>query len=190
MGPPENLTPHLEKQKACGRKTPVRRPRARRCLLKGCERSFHPRHPRQRYCSEDCREAAREWSEWKAQHAYRATPAGKEKRNGQSRRYRKRVKERQSPEKETVAESARVITRDFFSTAAATGLAATNASCARGGRPCSGSARRSAGARWSAFGNGSGAGDTDTPGAALFLEVAHGRGSHERRTPPAMSLTY
>ena len=111
MGPAENPTPHPE--------TPVARrrrgtPRSRRCLLKGCERRFHPEHTRQRYCSEECRAAAREWSEWKAQHAYRATPAGKQKRNGQSRRYRKRVKERKPPEKEAVPEAARVISREFF----------------------------------------------------------------------------
>jgi len=110
MGPsPENLTPQA----------PVARRRSgafrsRRCLLKGCERRFHPAHARQRYCSEECRAPAREWSEWKAQQAYRATAAGKQKRNGQSRRYRKRVKERKPPEKEAVPEAARVIPRDFF----------------------------------------------------------------------------
>ena len=52
MGPPENPTRHREKQEARARKRPVRRPRARQCLLKGCERRFHPRHARQRYCSE------------------------------------------------------------------------------------------------------------------------------------------
>jgi len=63
----------------------------RRCLLKGCEERFAPRQARQRYCSEECREAAREWSRWKAQERYRATRAGKQQRNGQSRRYRGRV---------------------------------------------------------------------------------------------------
>ena len=42
------------------------RPRIRRCLLQGCEQRFHPRQPRQRYCSEGCREAARKWSRRKA----------------------------------------------------------------------------------------------------------------------------
>ena len=74
MGLPENLTPHPETQAARRRRGA---PRSRRCLLKGCERRFRPEHPRQRYCSEECRAAAREWSEWKAQHAYRATVAGK-----------------------------------------------------------------------------------------------------------------
>lgn len=111
MGLPENRTPHLAKQGACRRRGA---PRARRCLLKGCERRFHPEHARQRYCTDECRESAREWSEWKAQQAYRATAAGKQIRNGQSRRYRKRVKERKPPEKEAVPEAARVISRDFF----------------------------------------------------------------------------
>jgi Bacteriophage Lambda NinG protein len=114
MGPPENLTRHCEKKEACARKRPVRRPRARRCLLKGCERRFHPEHARQHYCSSECRGAAREWSEWKARRKYRATAAGKRKRNGQSQRYRKRVKERKPPEKEAVSETARVITKKFF----------------------------------------------------------------------------
>jgi hypothetical protein len=83
-------------------------------LLKGCERRFHPEHARERYCSDECRTAAQKWSEWKAQQAYRATAPGKQKRNEQSRRYRKRVKERKPPEKKAVPEAARVISRDFF----------------------------------------------------------------------------
>lgn len=114
MGPPENPTGHREKQEAGRRKGPVRRPRARRCLLKGCEQRFHPRHARQRYCSEPCRAAAREWAEWKAQQTYRATAAGKRKRNGQSQRYRQRVKQRKPRQKEVVAEAARVIPKKFF----------------------------------------------------------------------------
>ena len=86
MGPPENLTCHCEKKEARARQRPVRRPRARQCLLKGCERRFHPEQARQHYCSSECREAAREWSEWKARRKYRATAAGKRKRNGQSQR--------------------------------------------------------------------------------------------------------
>jgi hypothetical protein len=109
MGPPESLTHPLGKQ-AKGRGWPVSRPRARLCLLKGCERRFHPEHARHRYCSQECREAARAWSEWKARQAYRATAAGKQKRNQQSQRYRKRVQERKSPEKE----AARVITKKLF----------------------------------------------------------------------------
>jgi len=86
----------------------------RRCLLKGCEQRFHPRQARQRYCSEGCREAARKWSRWKAQQRYRTTRVGQEKRNGQSRRYRERVKTRKSAEPEAVSEAARVITKEHF----------------------------------------------------------------------------
>ena len=114
MGPPEIPTGHPENQAGGRRKRLLRRPRTRRCLLKGCEQRFHPRRVRQRYCSEECREAAREWSRWKAQQKYRATTAGKQKRNGQSRRYRERVKSRKPPEPETVNDPARVITTEHF----------------------------------------------------------------------------
>jgi len=94
---------------------PGRRPRTRCCLLKGCERRFCPQRARQRYCSDECRRAARRWSRWKAQQNYRATAVGKKRRNGQSRRYRQRVRNRQpaAPE-EAVPEAARVITHHFF----------------------------------------------------------------------------
>ena len=114
MGPPENPTAHPENQEGRRRRLPCR-PRTRRCLLKGCEQRFHPRQARQRYCSEGCREAARKWSRRKAQERYRETAAGQQKRNGQSRRYRERVKSRKHPESEAVNEAARVITtEDFF----------------------------------------------------------------------------
>ena len=111
MGPPENRTPHLAKQGTRRRRAA---PRARRCLLKGCERRFRPACARQRYCSDECRAAARAWSEWKAQQAYRATAAGKAKRNAQNRRYRERLQERKPPVEETVPEVARVIPSQFF----------------------------------------------------------------------------
>ncbi len=44
----------------------------------------------------------------------RATAAGKQKRNGQSRRYRKRVRKRKPPGPEAVAGAARVITQEHF----------------------------------------------------------------------------
>jgi hypothetical protein len=105
VGPSESPTRHHETQ-AAGRRE--RRPRQRRCLLKGCEQRFHPRQARQRYCSEPCREAARRWSQWKAQQRYRETAAGQEKRNGQSRRYRERVKSRKPPIAEAVSDGARL----------------------------------------------------------------------------------
>ena len=66
------------------------RHRPRRCLLKGCDRLFWPRHWRSRYCSEGCRQAARRWQRWQASQKYRATDQGKERRRDQSRRRRMR----------------------------------------------------------------------------------------------------
>ena len=113
MGLFENPTGHPENQEGRRRRLP-RRPRMRCCLLKGCEERFHPGQAGQRYCSGECREAAREWSRWKAQQRYRATRACKQRRNGQSRRYRERVKSRKPAEPEGVPEAARVITTGHF----------------------------------------------------------------------------
>ena len=113
MGPDEDSTLPPE-DRGLGQPS-GRRPRTRCCLLKGCERRFCPQRARQRYCSDECRRAARQWSRWKAQQSYRATAAGKERRNGQSRRYRERVRNRQTaaPE-EADPDAARVITHNFF----------------------------------------------------------------------------
>jgi hypothetical protein len=70
--------------------------RPRRCLLKGCERLFWPRHPRSHYCGEECRRAARRWRRWRASQEYRATENGKQQRRAQSKRYRERLRERQA----------------------------------------------------------------------------------------------
>src|SRR5438093_1554971 len=114
MGPPENRTKPAGKQ-GCGRRRRARcRPRTRPCLLKGCEQRFHPRQARQHYCIAECRKEARRWSRWKAQDRYRATRAGRQKRNGQGRRYRERVKSRKPPEPEAVNDPARVITTEHF----------------------------------------------------------------------------
>ena len=110
MGLSENPTNHSEKQETRRRGAP----RIRLCLLKGCGRRFRPRQAGQRYCSGQCRKAARTWSRWKAQGRYRATPAGKQQRNGQSRRYRERVRNRKTPADEALPDAARVITPDFF----------------------------------------------------------------------------
>ena len=113
MGLFKGATGRRENQE--GRRKPLpRRPRMRRCLLKGCERRFRPQQARQRYCSQSCREAARKWARHKAQQRYRTTTAGKQKRNDQSQRYRERVRQRQAPEPEAVEEAARVIPKNFF----------------------------------------------------------------------------
>jgi len=114
MGPPESRT-RPRKNQATGRgQRRARKPRPRCCLLKGCEQRFYPRQVRQRYCSAECRKAARKWSRWKAQQKYRTTDGGKQKRNGQSRIYRERVKNRKTPEPAAVSEAARVITPEPF----------------------------------------------------------------------------
>ena len=114
MGPSESVTRPRKNQAAGRRRRRARKPRPRSCLLKGCEQKFHPQQARQRYCSEHCREEARKWSQWKAQRRYRETGAGQQKRNGQSRRYRERVKSRKLAEPETVNQPARVITQEHF----------------------------------------------------------------------------
>ena len=64
--------------------------RLRRCLLKGCGRLFRPSHPLSRYCSAACRQAARDWSRWRAARQYRQSEAGRQQRREQARRYRER----------------------------------------------------------------------------------------------------
>jgi hypothetical protein len=70
------------------------RQRPRRCLLKGCERLYWPRHWRSRYCSDACRQAARRWQRWQASQRYRASANGKQRRRQQAQRQRQRVRER------------------------------------------------------------------------------------------------
>jgi len=104
---PENQLPGI-----LGPKPRARRPRRRRCLLKGCRRKFGPQQPRARYCSEACRERARQWRAWKARRRYRQSANGKQKRQAESRRYRER---RPRPEgKITPAGTARVIPTNFL----------------------------------------------------------------------------
>lgn len=92
---------HRKSRRAGRRRIP--RPRRRRCLLKGCERRFRPQRAQERYCSLECRLAARKWAVWKNQRKYRATAAGRAKRNGQSRRYRERVASRKATPEEPEA---------------------------------------------------------------------------------------
>jgi len=114
MGPPHHPSSYRRGQRDRRRRRCVRRPRTRRCLLKGCEQGFRPQHARQRYCSPRCREQARRWAQWKAQQAYRTTAKGKVQRNRQSRRYRERLKTRPGSEKGPILQCARVIPKKFF----------------------------------------------------------------------------
>jgi len=92
MGPSEDRSTAAKNQaghlRTAGQRRRLRRPRSRACLRKGCERRFRPVHPWTRYCSEECREEARRWREWRARHRYRQSEVGKQKRRAQSRRYR------------------------------------------------------------------------------------------------------
>lgn len=113
MGQSENHTESAGKQGE-RKRFGGRRPRRRRCLLKGCERRFGPRGPQQRYCSPECRKAARDWSRWKAQQRYRKSEHGRQQRKRQSCRYRECVREREERRKAGLDEAARVITVELF----------------------------------------------------------------------------
>lgn len=80
--------------------------RPRRCLLKGCEQPFWPRHPRSHYCCQACRLAARHWQCWRSSQLYRATENGKQQRREQSKRHRERVRARQAACQEVAAAAA------------------------------------------------------------------------------------
>ena len=77
-----------------GFQCPPCQPRSRQCLYAGCGRWFLPCCARRYYCSPACREAARRWSQDRAQEKYRASEQGKACRREQSRRYRERCRER------------------------------------------------------------------------------------------------
>jgi hypothetical protein len=72
-------------------------PRERTCLLEGCGRRFRPCCGRKHYCSETCCDAARRWSEWKAQQGYRSSEKGRKCRREQSRRWRERRRDNGQP---------------------------------------------------------------------------------------------
>jgi hypothetical protein len=69
----------------------------RLCLLKGCERPYTPHHPFSRYCSLECRQAARRWRQRQANRRYRASAEGKCCRRAQSCRYRQRKRPAVTP---------------------------------------------------------------------------------------------
>lgn len=78
-----------------GQERPTSR-RARRCLLKGCERWFVPSRPQCRYCSDACVLAARRWRRVKASRRYRASANGRARRRELHRAYRQRRGQRQA----------------------------------------------------------------------------------------------
>jgi hypothetical protein len=158
MGPSEDRSTDEKNQashlRIAGRR--VRRPRRRACLLKGCERRFRSLHPLTRYCSEECREEARRWREWKARHHYRQSEGGRQKRRAQSRRYRLRSKRARAVNQGPRRTREGHRKKKYF--APAIGLAATRNSSGVDVLPCSDSVRTRVGAPWSGFWSGNGVG--------------------------------
>jgi len=94
---PSSQDPSTRQRKQLpGREPQVRRrarqPRSRECLLKGCRKIFRPRHAMARYCSEECRRKARQWSQWKSRQRWRHSENGRKKRRQQSIRHRERLR--------------------------------------------------------------------------------------------------
>jgi len=90
---PRQYCVHCERLQVVGAASPAAPAsfRGHRCLLKGCERLYRPSHPQSRYCSEECRREARRWRRRRASRTWRASALGKERRQEQSRRYRRRI---------------------------------------------------------------------------------------------------
>ncbi len=162
MAPHEDPSTSLENQHpgVLGPKPRARRPRRRRCLLKGCRRKFRPQQPLARYCNEACRERARQWRAWKARRRYRQSANGKQKRQAQSRRYRERRPGRARTKKLSPWAPRGSSLPNFFC-APATVRGAMRSSIAPGDLRCSGFVLRPAGTRWSEFCNGNGAGSNE-----------------------------
>jgi hypothetical protein len=160
----------------------TRRPRSRGCLLKGCERRFRPSHPLTRYCSEECRDQARRWREWKARHRYRQTEGGKQKRRAQGHRYRLRRKTAREAHREP-GQAREGHRKKNYLAAPAIGLGAMRSSGAAGARRCSDFVRTRVGGLWSgswsengAGGNGSRSG-TGVSGPSCGARTGRGRTS-------------
>ena len=152
---PSSQDPSTRQRKQLpGREPQVRRrarqPRSRECLLKGCGKIFRPRHPMARYCSEECRGKARQWSQWKSRQRWRHSENGRKKRRQQSIRHRERLRMTgQVPlrrESGTRGSSQTPACEDFLASPA-TVQVAMKVSNQRGGRPCNDSVRMNAGAR-------------------------------------------
>lgn len=159
MGPCEHRSTAGKNQGGClrttGQRSRARHPRSRVCLLKGCERRFRPVHPVARYCSPECRAQAQRWREWKAQHRYRQSEGGKQKRQAQSRRYRIRHKMAEKPTNGKPREGHRK--KNYF-VSPATGRGAMRSSSGAGAHPCSDFARTRVGGLWNGSSSVNGAG--------------------------------
>jgi hypothetical protein len=178
--PAENQAPRSPR--GWGYEERVRRPRKRVCLLKGCERQFRPMHALTRYCSQECREEARRWREWKARHRYRQSEGSKQKRRAQSRRYRMRHPRAGEAKSGPGTPREGHRKKNYFAVPVIA-RAATRSSNAADARRCSDFARGCADGLWSGFwsenaagGNGNRSGESagserpgDSPEILRFL---------------------
>jgi hypothetical protein len=152
---PTNQDPSTRQRKQLPGKEPQvgrrqRQPRSRECLLKGCGKIFRPRHAKARYCNEECRGKARQWSQWKSRQRWRGSEKGRKKRRQQSLRHRERWRmtgQVSSGRKGVARGSSQSAAYKFFLASRATVQVAMNVSNQPGGRPCNDSARMNAGAR-------------------------------------------
>lgn len=182
MGPSDDRASPSRKQ---AHRRPAR-PRARRCLLKGCEQWFQPAWPQARYCSSSCQEAAARWREWKARQRYRTTAGSRERRRAQSRRRRQREAERKRRAEEagTSRRGLRVGHRPARNLRArATVRAATRPSCGHADRRCNDFARDRAGVRSNACSSESAGGGS---GGKSSGRRAFGLGACERSVLPGI----
>ncbi len=154
MSPDQDLTTRQRNQpqdnKQDRRRRLARQPRSRECLLKGCGRMFRPAHPMARYCSEECRRKARQWSQWKSRQRWRQSANGRKKRQEQSVRHRERLRlagrASSLPRNGSRGSSQAAGVKDFFRLLVIV-RAVTNASGEHGARHCSDSALMTAAAR-------------------------------------------
>ena len=164
MGPSEDRSTGEKNQaghlRTARNRQRVRSPRSRTCLLKGCERRFRPLRPLTRYCSEQCREEARRWREWKARHRYRQSEGGKQKRRAQCRRYRLRSKRARAANQGPRRPREGHRKKKYFA-APAIGLAAMRNSSGADDRPYSDFVRTLVGEPWSGFCSANGVGGND-----------------------------
>src|SRR3989442_14873348 len=108
-----------------------------------------------RYCSTGYEEQPKRWGKGRAQHRYRQSEGGKQKRQAQSRRYRIRHKMAEKPTNGKPREGHR---KENYLVAPATARGAMRSSSGAGARPCSDFARTRVGGLWSGFWSGNGAG--------------------------------
>jgi hypothetical protein len=128
---PWEIEPPVGNHHAKGKRRPkarARRPRARICLNKGCQREYHPRCWNQRYCQDpECQREVRRWLAARRQAKRREVAGAKAEHAQAERARRQRAKSTpqvaQSPELTPARGHA---AESFFPFRYATGRAATN----------------------------------------------------------------